>query len=139
MRAATMDLDLEVFQGPFDLLLTLVLNEEVDLLEVDLADVVRGPGKAGIANLIEIQAVLRGTGPEEVEREFAGSGYGDFKGAVAETVVAQLGPIRDRYEELAADPAGLEAVLRDGAERARAIAADTMAEVRARMGVGAAV
>src|ERR671932_891139 len=40
MRAATMDLDLEVFQGPFDLLLTLVLKEEVDLLEVDLAEVV---------------------------------------------------------------------------------------------------
>src|SRR3954468_1344056 len=40
MRAATMDLDLEVFQGPFDLLLTLVLKEEVDLLEVDLADIV---------------------------------------------------------------------------------------------------
>src|SRR3954471_1793149 len=42
MRAATMDLDLEVFQGPFDLLLTLVLKEEVDLLEVDLADIVLG-------------------------------------------------------------------------------------------------
>jgi segregation and condensation protein A len=40
VRAATMDLDLEVFQGPFDLLLTLVLKEEVDLLEVDLADIV---------------------------------------------------------------------------------------------------
>src|SRR4051812_10621045 len=40
MRAATMDLDLEVFQGPFDLLLTLVLKEEVDLLEVDLAEIV---------------------------------------------------------------------------------------------------
>src|SRR3954462_5811689 len=42
MRVATMDLDLEVFQGPFDLLLTLVLKEEVDLLEVDLADIVLG-------------------------------------------------------------------------------------------------
>src|SRR3954463_11628271 len=40
MRVASMDLDLEVFQGPFDLLLTLVLKEEVDLLEVDLAEVV---------------------------------------------------------------------------------------------------
>ncbi|MEA2413083.1 MAG: segregation and condensation protein, partial [Thermoleophilaceae bacterium] len=40
MRVASMDLDLEVFQGPFDLLLTLVLKEEVDLLEVDLADIV---------------------------------------------------------------------------------------------------
>src|SRR3712207_559232 len=70
-------------------------------------EVVRGPGKAGIANLIEIMAVLRGVGPEQVEQEFEGSGYGDFKAAVAETVTSTLGPIRDRYEELVANPGHL--------------------------------
>ena len=99
-------------------------------------DVVRGPGKAGIANLIEIEAVLRGESPEAVERRFEGKGYGDFKGAVAETVVSTLGPIRERYESLAGDSAQLEAILEDGAARARAIAQETMAEVRERMGVG---
>ena len=101
-------------------------------------EVVRGPGKAGIGNLIEVMAVLRGVEPERVESEFDGAGYGDFKSAVAETVVSTLAPIRDRYEELAADPAPLEAVLADGADRARALARETMAEVRERMGVGPA-
>jgi tryptophanyl-tRNA synthetase len=99
-------------------------------------EVVRGPGKAGIANLIEIEAVLAGTAPEDVERRFEGKGYGDFKGAVAETVVSTLAPIRERYEELASDTARLEAILEDGAARARTIAEQTMVEVRERMGVG---
>ncbi len=99
-------------------------------------DVVRGPGKEGISNLIEVSAVLRGVAPEDVEAEFDGKGYGDFKSAVADTVVETLGPIRERYLERAADPAGLEAVLEQGAERARAIARQTVSDVRERMGVG---
>jgi tryptophanyl-tRNA synthetase len=101
-------------------------------------EVVRAPDKPGISNLIEITAVLRGVEPSQVEAEFEGQGYGDFKDAVAETVTATLGPIRERYAELAADPGQLESVLADGAERARALAQDTMAEVRERMGVGPA-
>ena len=101
-------------------------------------EVVRAPDKPGISNLIEVMAVLRGVAPEQVETEFEGSGYGDFKAAVAETVTSSLGPVRDRYEELVADSAGLEAVLADGAERARALAQETMADVRERMGVGPA-
>ena len=58
----------------------------------------RGDGKEGIANLIQILAVARGTSEDEVEREFEGSGYGDFKGAVAEAVVDLLAPVRERYE-----------------------------------------
>src|SRR5947209_10356297 len=96
-------------------------------------DIVRGPGKEGISNLIEVSAVLRGMSPEEVEADFDGKGYGDFKSAVAETVVEKLGPIRDRYLELKADPAGLERILAEGAERARAIASPTVADVRERM------
>ena len=98
-------------------------------------EVVRAPDKPGISNMIEVMAVLRGVPPEQVETEFEGSGYGDFKVAVAETVTGGLGPIRDRYEELVANPAGLEVVLADGAERARELARGTMADVRERMGV----
>jgi tryptophanyl-tRNA synthetase len=101
-------------------------------------EVVRAPDKPGISNLIEIAAVLRGVDPSAVESEFAGAGYGDFKAAVADTVVERIGPIRDRYEELVANPGHLEAVLEDGASRARTIAEATMEEVRERMGVGAA-
>jgi tryptophanyl-tRNA synthetase len=80
--------------------------------------------------------VVRGIQPEEVEREFEGSGYGDFKKAVAEEVDAYLAPTRERYAELRGDQETLESTLAAGAEKARAIASDTLADVRDRMGVG---
>jgi tryptophanyl-tRNA synthetase len=99
-------------------------------------EVRRAPEKAGITNLIEILSVVRDVAPAEVEREFDGSGYGDFKSAVAEAVVEYLAPVRERYEDLRPDEAGLERVLGEGAERAREIAAGTLADVREAMGVG---
>jgi tryptophanyl-tRNA synthetase len=95
-----------------------------------------GPDKAGISNLIEILAAVRGTTADEVEREFDGSGYGAFKQSVAEAVVEYLAPVRGRYQELRADEQGLERILGDGAEKARAIAAGTLQDVRRAMGVG---
>jgi tryptophanyl-tRNA synthetase len=92
-------------------------------------------GKEGIENLIEILSVVRDCEPEEIESEFEGAGYGDFKGAVAEAVVEYLAPVRERYEELRSDEAGLERMLTDGAHKARAIASQTLADVRAAMGV----
>ena len=100
------------------------------------SDVVRGPDKAGISNLIEVLSAVRGVTPEEVEREFNGSGYGAFKQAVADAVVDYLAPVRERYTELRADEARLEAILAEGADKARAIASDTVADVRRAMGVG---
>jgi tryptophanyl-tRNA synthetase len=94
------------------------------------------PDKPGVTNLIDILAVARGTGRAEIEREFDGAGYGDFKAAVADGVVALLGPVRERYQELRPDEAALEATLAAGAEKAREIAAVTVADVRARMGFG---
>jgi tryptophanyl-tRNA synthetase len=99
-------------------------------------DVVRAPDKAGISNLIEILAAVRGTGPEEVEREFDAEGYGAFKQAVADAVVTYLSPIRERYAELRADEQKLEHVLEEGAGKARQIARGTLADVREAMGVG---
>jgi tryptophanyl-tRNA synthetase len=96
------------------------------------------PDKAGVTNLIDILAVARGTGRAEIEREFEGAGYGDFKKAVADGVVDLLGPVRERYAELRPDEAALEATLAAGAEKARAIAAVTVADVRAKMGFGSA-
>jgi tryptophanyl-tRNA synthetase len=99
-------------------------------------EVVRGEGKAGITNLIDILAVARGIGQDEVEREFEGAGYGDFKQAVAESVVELLTPVQERYAELRPDEAALEATLAAGAEKAGEIAAVTLVDVRERMGYG---
>jgi tryptophanyl-tRNA synthetase len=101
-------------------------------------DVVRADDKPGISNMIEIMAVARGVEPEDVEREFEGSGYGDFKAAVADAVVDWLTPVRERYDELRADGDVLEDILEAGAEKARAIAVGTLADVREVMGVGPA-
>jgi tryptophanyl-tRNA synthetase len=99
-------------------------------------EIVRRDDKPGISNLIEIMAVARDVGPDEVEREFDGSGYGDFKTAVADAVVDWLTPVRERYHELRADEPGLERTLQGGADKAREIASATLADVRRAMGVG---
>ena len=99
-------------------------------------EIVRRQDKPGISNMIEILAVARGVAPEEIEREFEGSGYGDFKTAVADAVVDWLNPVRERYQELRGDEAELERLLAAGADKARTLAAVTLADVRDVMGVG---
>ncbi len=100
------------------------------------SEIVRGPQKPGISNLIEILAAVRGSTPEAVESEFAAARYGEFKLAVAGAVVEYLAPVRERYEQLRSDEGALEDTLARGAEKARAIAAQTLIDVRERMGVG---
>lgn len=96
----------------------------------------RAPDKLGITNLIDIYSVARGVGPEQVEREFEGQGYGAFKQAVGEAAAELLAPVRERYRELRRDEDALERTLLQGAERAREIAVPTMAEVHEAMGLG---
>jgi tryptophanyl-tRNA synthetase len=100
------------------------------------SDVLRGPDKPGVTNLIDILAVARGVGPEAIEREFEGQGYGALKQAAGEAVVELLAPVRERYQELRPDEEALERTLAEGAGRARAIASDVMAGVRDAMGIG---
>ncbi len=100
-------------------------------------EIVRGPEKPGVSNLVEILAVARGVTPEQVEADMADArGYGDLKAAVADAVVEMLAPVRERYVELRSDEQALEKMLADGAGRARTIAAQTLADVRECMGVG---
>jgi tryptophanyl-tRNA synthetase len=100
------------------------------------SEVRRAPDKTGITNLIEIMAAVNGAAPEEIENQFDGAGYGAFKTAVAEAVVAYLAPVRERYAQLREDESALERTLDAGAEKARAIASQTMLDVRQAMGVG---
>ena len=99
-------------------------------------EIARGDEKPGITNLIDILAVARGHRPGRGRAEFDDAGYGDFKKAVAEAIVELLAPVRERYAELRPDEAALEATLAAGAEKARAIAAGTLADVRDAMGIG---
>jgi tryptophanyl-tRNA synthetase len=101
------------------------------------SEVAIAPEKPGIGNLIEILAAVRGSDPDAVQAEFADTRYGDFKAAVAAAVIDYLAPVRERYEQLRADEPGIEAMLADGAERARAIASGTVRAARDHMGLGA--
>ncbi len=100
------------------------------------SEVRRASDKPGVSNLIEILAAVRGSDPAAVEAELAQARYGELKAAVATAVVDYLAPVRERYERLRADEDALEQILSDGAVRAETIAAETLADVRERMGVG---
>lgn len=90
--------------------------------------------KPGVSNLLTLLSVLGGSSIENLEHEFAGRGYGDLKGAVADAVVAEFAPVRERALELLADPAELDRVLAVNAERANEIAEATLARVYDRLG-----
>jgi tryptophanyl-tRNA synthetase len=101
-------------------------------------EIVHGePGKEGVSNLLEIHAAATGGTIKDSEAAFADArGYGDLKTGVAEAVIAKLTPVRERYAELRPDEDALEDLLAAGAEKARTIAARTLADVREVMGVG---
>ncbi|MGZ4431033.1 MAG: tryptophan--tRNA ligase [Gaiellales bacterium] len=99
-------------------------------------EVRRGEGKEGIANLIEIHAIATGRTAEQIEAAYDGTGYGQFKSDVADAVVEMLRPVRERYVELRTDEEQLRAILEQGADRARAVAAVTLADMKRRMGFG---
>jgi tryptophanyl-tRNA synthetase len=91
--------------------------------------------KPGVSNLLVIHSVLSGTPVEEVAASFAGRGYGDLKKEVADVVVDRMTPFQKQMAELLADPAELDRVLADGADQAREVASETMARVRAAVGL----
>jgi tryptophanyl-tRNA synthetase len=100
------------------------------------SDVRVAPDKPGISNLIEVMAVIRGVDHAAIEREFEGQQYGTFKQAVADDVIEFLRPVRERYDEIRPDEDALKQTLLEGADRARAMASVTLADVREKMGVG---
>ena len=91
--------------------------------------------KAGISNLLTIYASLTGKSISESEADFAGKGYGDFKGAVAEVVTEYFAPVRKRTLELLEDETGLLKLLKTGSEKAEAVASQTLTKVYDAMGV----
>lgn len=90
--------------------------------------------KPGVSNLLTIFRALSGRGIEDLEAAYEGKGYGDLKKDLAELFVATFGPYRDRTQEYLADVAELDAILAEGADRARALATETLAAVYDRVG-----
>ena len=91
-------------------------------------------GKDGINNLMEIYSCVTGKTYEEIEREFAGKGYGDFKTAVGEAVIEHLRPIQERFSQLIQDKAYLEKCYTENAEKASRIAYRTLSKVMKKVG-----
>ena len=91
--------------------------------------------KPGISNLLTIHSALSGSSIAELENEFAGKGYGDFKGAVAEVVTSYFAPVRARTEELLSDEGSLLEILAVGSQKARDVASVTLAKTYAALGL----
>jgi len=98
------------------------------------AEVRPGPDKPGVTNLLSIMSACTGRSVAALESEFAGKGYGDFKKAVADAVVATLDPVRVRYDELIKDRAELDRIFKSGAEQAQATAFRTLSKVNRKVG-----
>ena len=91
--------------------------------------------RAAIFNLLTIYQSLTGERADQIEREFAGKGYKEFKAALGDVLVATLEPIQQRYNDIIADPATLDTLLARGAERARPMASQTLRLAKERVGL----
>ncbi len=90
--------------------------------------------KPGVANLMTIYSCFTGKSFDEIEAEFSGRGYGDFKSAVGEATADALAPVREEFSRLMADKAYLEAVMKKGADDASRAAARTLQKVKKKLG-----
>lgn len=98
------------------------------------ARVVMSEDKPGISNLITIYSAVTGKTVEEVEKEFDGKGYGDFKLAVGEAVADTLNPIKDKYDEIIKDKKALEQLYKEGAQKAEYVARKTYFKAMKKVG-----
>jgi tryptophanyl-tRNA synthetase len=92
--------------------------------------------KPAISNLLSIYSLMSGEPIPEIEERYAGNGYGDFKGELADLVVEQLAPLQQRLRELTEAPQEVIRILDEGAEQARSLASAKMERVREAIGVG---
>jgi tryptophanyl-tRNA synthetase len=90
--------------------------------------------KPGVSNLLSIYSTLTGAGIAELEQKYAGKGYGALKTDLAEVMVEFVTPFRNRTQEYLGDPETLDSILAEGAEKARAVAAETLAQAYDRVG-----
>lgn len=98
------------------------------------SEILYSDDKPGIKNLINIYSSVTGRTPAEVEREFDGKGYGDFKLAVGEAVADSLKPVRDRFAELSKDKEYIDGIIKENAQKAGYVAGRTLRKVQKKVG-----
>lgn len=91
--------------------------------------------KAGICNLMDIYSAASGKSRDEIEREFDGKGYGDFKMAVGEAVADLLSPLKERYEKIMKDKTYLDSMIKQNDEKAQYFANKTLRKVQKKIGL----
>lgn len=91
--------------------------------------------KPGVSNLMSIYGAIKGMSKEEIEKEFTGVGYGDFKEAVAEVVIEELKPLQEKYFELIENPDYLKKIYEEGAKKASRQARKTLEDVYKKVGI----
>ena len=117
-----------------DLIAKKIKKAKTDL-EGDMPSEPKGlEGRPEVENLVGIYSAVSGLTTEQVLAEYGGKGFGVFKPALAEVMVDHLAPITQRYRDILADQSGIDAILKSGAERADAIAAPIMEDVRRAVG-----
>lgn len=99
-------------------------------------DILFDPKRPGVFNLLSIYRGFTGQSEADIEAHFEGKGYGDLKRELAEVVVEALLPLQERYHELMSEPAEIDRILAEGADRLRPIAAATLARVMGKIGLG---
>ncbi len=91
-------------------------------------------GKDGVNNLMSIYSCVTGLSNEQIEAEFAGKGYGDFKNAVADAVIASLEPLQAEFKRVSSDRAYLEQCMKEGAEKANYVSSKTLNKAMKKIG-----
>lgn len=91
--------------------------------------------KPGVSNLMEIYGIITNTAIDDIEKEFEGKGYGDFKNAVAEAIIKELKPFHEKYNELMQNSEYLEEIYNKGAKKAREVASKTLKDVYKKIGI----
>lgn len=121
----------------------ILLSDSVDVIRTKVKRAVTdsdnqvkvGESKPAITNLLEIYSAITGRKVSEIEAEYAGKGYGDFKAGLADAVVEHMEPIQQRHDELMNDSEQLLAILGDGREKAAVIAEEKLSQVKSTLGL----
>lgn len=112
-----------------------VIRKKISRAVTDSLGVVKySDEQPGVKNLMTILSVITGKTPEDIEKEYEGQGYAQFKNDVAEAIISELEPIQNRVKELISDKAYLESIYKKGAEKANYVATKTLRKVQKKIG-----